>query len=184
MASAILAVIARPRRAHRADLVAARHGRSGRSYQASAAGRLTVDLGLINMNADNVGASMAQLRDGTVGELNTGFDSSIAPYRDVVKTPALPDHRPGRSVSIEEVHNDLQPQPGQRPAAPTALPPEFASRTDTVLWWPPRSVRTPAPRQPSAPGAPTGPITVRWNLRLGVSDIDGTPMISRLESLR
>lgn len=28
------------------------------------------------------------------------------------------------------------------------------------------------------------PTTVRWNLRLGVSDVDGKPMISRLESLR
>ena len=28
------------------------------------------------------------------------------------------------------------------------------------------------------------PPTVRWNLRLGVSDVDGKLMISRLESLR
>jgi hypothetical protein len=28
------------------------------------------------------------------------------------------------------------------------------------------------------------PTTVRWNLRLGVSEVDGTPKISRLESLR
>ena len=28
------------------------------------------------------------------------------------------------------------------------------------------------------------PTTVRWNLRLGVSEVDGKPMISRLESVR
>ena len=28
------------------------------------------------------------------------------------------------------------------------------------------------------------PTTVRWNLRLGVSDVDGRLMVSRLESLR
>jgi hypothetical protein len=28
------------------------------------------------------------------------------------------------------------------------------------------------------------PTTVRWNLRLGVSDVAGKPMISRLESVR
>ena len=32
--------------------------------------------------------------------------------------------------------------------------------------------------------AGTKPTTVRWNLRLGVSDVDGKLMISRLESLR
>ncbi|MFN8072312.1 MAG: hypothetical protein U0R66_10990 [Mycobacterium sp.] len=187
VASAILAVIALTAAALIA-LTWSRHAtaEAERSYQARvlrAASQWTSVL--INMNADNVEASMAQLRDGTVGELNTGFDSSIAPYRDVVKTLRSRTTGQVESVSIEEVHNDLQPQPGQRPAAPTALPPEFASRTDTVLVVATSvSENAGTKAAPSAPGAPTGPITVRWNLRLGVSDIDGTPMISRLESLR
>jgi len=32
--------------------------------------------------------------------------------------------------------------------------------------------------------AGTTPTTVRWNLRLGVSEVDGKLMISRLESIR
>ena len=148
VASAILAVIALTAAALIA-LTWSRHAtaEAGAAIRPGAAGRLTVDLGLINMNADNVEASMAQLRDGTVGELNNGFDSSIAPYRDVVKTLRSRTTGQVESVSIEEVHNDLQPQPGQRPAAPTALPPEFARARTPSLWWPPRSVRTPAPRR-------------------------------------
>ncbi|MGI9126524.1 MAG: hypothetical protein ACR2JM_17535 [Mycobacterium sp.] len=134
---------------------------------------------LINMNAGNVEASMAQLRDGTVGELNSGFESSIAPYRDVVKT--LRSRTTGRveSVSIEVAHNDSDPRPEQRP--PADLPPELAERTDTVL-----VVATSVSENAGnkAPGPAAQPTTVRWNLRLGVSEVDGKPMISRLESLR
>lgn len=129
---------------------------------------------LINMNAANVEASMAQLRDGTVGELNTGFESSIAPYRDVVKTLRSSTTGQVESVSLEAVHNDLAPQPGQRPPAPATPGPEFAGRTDTVL-----VVATSVSENPE-----NKPTTVRWNLRLGVSEIDGKPMIARLESLR
>ncbi len=129
---------------------------------------------LINMNADNVETAMARLRDGTVGELNTGFEASIAPYRDVVRTLRSSTTGEVESVSIEAVHNSLPTTSGQRPPAPAALPPELAARTDTVL-----VVATSVSE--NAGGKPT---TVRWNLRLGVSDVDGTPMISRLESLR
>jgi hypothetical protein len=129
---------------------------------------------LINMNTDNVEGSLQRLRDGTVGELNSGFDSSIAPYRDVVK--ALRSATTGRveSVSIEEVHHDLDARDPQRPTAPASLAPEFSARTDTVL-----VIATSV-----SENAGNTPTTVRWNLRLGVSDIDGKPMISRLESLR
>src|ERR1700757_4701030 len=40
---------------------------------------------LINMNQDNVDASMQKLRDGTVGDLNTNFDTRIAPIAAIVK---------------------------------------------------------------------------------------------------
>ncbi|MEI7546206.1 MAG: hypothetical protein WCJ53_15445, partial [Mycobacteriaceae bacterium] len=62
----------------------------------------------------------------------------------------------------------------QRPTAPASLAPEFSARTDTVL-----VIATSV-----SENAGNTPTTVRWNLRLGVSDIDGKPMISRLESLR
>jgi hypothetical protein len=115
-----------------------------------------------------------RLRDGTVGELNTGFEGSIAPYREVVKTLQAKTTGQVESVSMEVIHSELDKQPGQRPAAPAALPAELASRTDTVL-----VVATSVSE--NASGKAT---TVRWNLRLGVAEVDGTPRITRLESLR
>jgi hypothetical protein len=66
---------------------------------------------LINMNADNVEENLQRLRDGTVGELNSGFDASIAPYRDVVTTLRSRTTGDVESVSIEQIHRD--------PVAPT-----------------------------------------------------------------
>ena len=126
---------------------------------------------LINMNTENVEASLERLRDGTVGELNTGFDSSIAPYRDVVRTLQSTTSGQVESVSIEALDNSRDKQ-GQQPAP--ELAPELAGRTDTVL-----VVATSV-----SENAANKPTTVRWNLRLGVSEIDGKPMISRLESVR
>lgn len=129
---------------------------------------------LINMNADNVEASLQLLRDGTVGELNTGFEASITPYRDVVTTLQSRTVGEVESVSVEAVRNELDVRPGQRPPAPAALPPELASRTCTVL-----VVATSV-----SENVGSKPTTVRWTLRLGVSEVDGTPRISRLESVR
>ena len=129
---------------------------------------------LINISADNVEASMTQLRDGTVGELNSGFEAAIAPYRDVVKTLRSRTAGQVESVSIETLHNVLEAAPGQRPASPAAAPPDLSTRTDTVL-----VVATSV-----SENAGSKPTTVRWNLRLGVSEVEGTVMISRLESLR
>jgi len=146
---------------------------SERGYQArsmQAAGEWTGVL--INMNTDNVESSLSRLRDGTVGELNSGFDASIAPYREVVKTLRSRTTGQVESVSIEQFHRDPDGQSGRR--TPESLAPEFADRTDTVL-----VVATSISE--NAGGKPT---TVRWNLRLGVSDVDGKPMISRLESVR
>ena len=127
---------------------------------------------LINMNADNVEENLQRLRDGTVGELNSGFDASIAPYRDVVTTLRSRTTGDVESVSIEQIHRD----PVGRPAAPAVpdLATALAARTDTVL-----VVATSVSQN-----AGTTPTTVRWNLRLGVSEVDGKLMISRLESIR
>jgi hypothetical protein len=127
---------------------------------------------LINMNTDNVAASLQRLHDGTVGELNADFDSSIQPYQQVVQR--LQSHSRGEveAVALESVHHDLDAQPGRPPAQ--QLPASIASRTDTVM-----VVATSVSE--NAGGKPT---TVHWNLRLGVSDVDGKLMISRLESIR
>ena len=199
MASAVLAVIALAA----AGLIGVmwsghRSAEADRIYQARVVAAAAQWTGiLININADNVETSMAQLRDGTVGELNAGFDASIAPYRDVVKKLRSTTKGQVESVSIEATHPNLDRQPGQRPPAPEALPPELASRTDSVLVVATsvsENAGTKAETQ-GAPDAPTptttdarpaggGPTTVRWNLRLGVSDVDGELKISQLESLR
>ncbi|MFN8032507.1 MAG: hypothetical protein U0Q47_04300 [Mycobacterium sp.] len=129
---------------------------------------------LINMNVDNVDASLVKLHEGTVGELNNDFEASIRPYREVVKTLQARTTGQIESVSVETVHHDLDAVAGQRPPAPATLPPELSERTDNVL-----VVATSVSE--NAGGKPT---TVRWNLRLGVSDVDGKLLISRLESLR
>ncbi|MGY4710621.1 hypothetical protein ACXDF8_13860 [Mycolicibacterium sp. CBM1] len=129
---------------------------------------------LINMNVDNVDTSLAKLHDGTVGELNSDFEAAIKPYREVVRT--LQSRTTGRieAVAFEAAHHDLDPPSGQRPPTPPTLAPELARRTDTVL-----VIATSV--SDNSGGKPT---TVRWNLRLGVSDVDGKLLISRLESLR
>ena len=76
---------------------------------------------LINMNIDNVDASLQKLHDGTVGELNSDFDASIKPYREVVKTLQARTTGQIESVAVETVHHDLDTVPGQRPTgAPDA----------------------------------------------------------------
>jgi hypothetical protein len=129
---------------------------------------------LINMNKDNVDTSLQKLHDGTVGELNNDFDAAMKPYRDVVL--ALQSRTSGQinSVSMESLHHNLAAQPGA-PAPSTPAPPELASRTDTVL-----IVATSVSENAGGPK----PQTVRWNLRLGVSDVDGKLLISRLEPIR
>ncbi|KAA1251288.1 hypothetical protein F0Q45_05175 [Mycobacterium simiae] len=129
---------------------------------------------LINMNAGNIDASLQRLHDGTVGQLNTDFDASVQPYRQVVEK--LQTHSSGRieAVAIETVHHDLDTQGGSaRPVVTTKLPP-FATRTDSVLL-----VATSVAENVGAK-----PQTVHWSLRIDVSDVDGKLMISGLASVR
>ncbi len=130
---------------------------------------------LINMNAGNVAASLQRLHDGTVGELNADFDSAMQPYQQVVQRLQSSSHGQVEAVAFETVHHDLEAQPGApRPAPAEQLPASVASRTDTVI-----VVATSVSENTGGK-----PQTVRWNLRLGVSDVDGKLMISRLESIR
>jgi hypothetical protein len=126
---------------------------------------------LINMNKDNIDSSLDKLRDGTVGELNNDFEAAMRPYRAVVQTLQSKTTGQINSVSIEAVHHDLDVQPGSPPQRSV---PDFASRTDTVL-----IVATSVSQNVDAK-----PQSVHWNLRVGVSDVDGKLMISRLEPIR
>jgi hypothetical protein len=128
---------------------------------------------LVNMNSDTVDASLAQLHEGTVGQLNADFESSIKPYRELVQK--LQSRTSGQvdSVAIEYVHNE-QPGTQVRPPASSDMS-AFAARTDTVM-----VIATSV----SENAGNDKPKTVRWTLRLDVADIDGKPMISRLESVR
>ena len=130
---------------------------------------------LINMNTGNVTASLQRLHDGTVGELNADFDSTMQPYQQVVQRLQSTSHGQVEAVAVEAVRHDLDAQPGSpRPPQAEQLPASVASRTDSVM-----VVATSISE--NAGGKPQ---TVHWNLRLGVSDVDGKLMISRLESIR
>jgi hypothetical protein len=78
-------------------------------------------------------------------------------------------------VAVESLHNE-QPGPGGA-EAPKPQPElsESASRTDTVM-----VVATSV----SETAGTEKPQTVRWTLRLDVSDVDGKLLISRLEPVR
>ncbi|MCV7281651.1 hypothetical protein H7J88_18620 [Mycolicibacterium flavescens] len=130
---------------------------------------------LINMNKDTVQADMAELHEGTVGQLNADFDAAVEPYRRLVQT--LQSRTTGQidSVAVESIYH---PPPGPDGARPSGRQPEmseFASRTDTVM-----VVATSV----SENAGDEKPKTVRWTLRLDVSDVDGDLKISRLEPIR
>ena len=145
-----------------------------RSYQSRAMQAAADWTGvLINMNTDNIKESLQRLHDGTVGQLNADFDSSIQPYQQWWRGCSRAAAARSTRWRFESVHHDLDPQPG-RPAPHEQLPASIARRTDTVM-----VVATSVSE--NAGGKPQ---TVHWNLRLGISDVDGKLMISRLDSLR
>jgi len=128
---------------------------------------------LINMNSANVDASLEQLREGTVGSLNTDFDRAILPFSTVVKTLQSTSRGQIDSVSIERLYRDLDRQPGS-PPPPDPVPDGLASRTDTVL-----IVATSV-----SENVGVKPQVIRWNLRVSVSEVDGKLLVSRLASVR
>lgn len=130
---------------------------------------------LININKDSVEAGMQKLREGTVGQLNSDFDAAVQPYRDLVQRLQARTTGQIDSVAIESLHHP-PPGPDGRPVPEPQ--PELAgmiSRTDTVL-----VVATSV----SENAGTDKPQTVRWTLRVDVSDVDGNLMISRLEPIR
>jgi hypothetical protein len=127
---------------------------------------------LINMTADTVDRDLNTLHEGTVGQLNADFETTVEPYRKLVRTLKARTSGQLNAVAIEGIHHD---QPGG-PASPPPLElAGFASRTDTVL--------VVATSVSENAGTDT-PQTVRWTLRLDVSDVDGKLLISRLEPIR
>ena len=133
---------------------------------------------LINMNGGNLDASLQRLHDGTVGELNADFGAALAPYREVVQK--LQSKSTGRieAVAIESVRHEAAPggqrAEAQRPDVVAVKLPPFATRTDAVL-----VVATSV-----SENAGSKPMTVHWNLRLDVSDVEGKLMIAGLASVK
>jgi hypothetical protein len=132
---------------------------------------------LVNMNKDDIDASLQKLHDGTVGELNNEFESAVEPFKKVVET--LQSRTAGQidSVALESIYHRPQTLPDGSPAPEPTPPPalsDLVTRTDTVL-----VVATSVSENVGGK-----PQTVRWNLRLDVSDVEGKLLISRLEPLR
>lgn len=128
---------------------------------------------LINMNKDTIDPSLQKLHDGTVAGLNAEFEAAVEPFKQLVLKLQSRTAGQVESVAIESVHHDLPGANGTPPPQPELA--TVATRTDTVI-----VVATSVSQ--NVGGAK--PQTVRWNLRLGVSDVDGRLLISRLESLR
>jgi hypothetical protein len=132
---------------------------------------------LVNMNKDGIDSSLQKLHDGTVGELNNEFEAVLEPYKKVIQTLQSQTKGQVDSVAIESIYHPPQTRSDGSPAPqPTPQPAlaEMVSRTDTVM-----VVATSI--SDNVGGKPQ---TVRWNLRLDVSDVDGKLLISRLEQVR
>lgn len=127
---------------------------------------------LINMDKDTVDADMTKLHEGTVGQLNADFETSVEPFRRLVQTLQSKTTGQVDSVAIETIHHDDQPGAQPPPEADLA---GFSSRTDTVM-----VIATSL----SENAGTEEPQTVRWTLRLDVTDVDGKLLISRLEPIR
>lgn len=128
---------------------------------------------LINLNTDNAETSMQTLRDGTVGQLNADFDTTIGSFLEVLQRLQANTQGQVESVAIESLRHDPDAQPGTPQAPPTQQPElaAYASRTDTVI-----VVATSI-----SDNVAGDPQTIRWNLRLDVSEVEGRLLISRLE---
>lgn len=127
---------------------------------------------LINMNTDTVETDLNTLHQGTVGQLNADFEATVEPYRKLVQTLKASTTGQIDSVAIETIHHD-QPGVARAPQQPELV--SSATRTDTVM-----VVATSV----SENAGTEEPQTVRWTLRLDVSDVDGELLISGLEPIR
>lgn len=131
---------------------------------------------LINLNPDNAQASLQTLRGGTVGQLNADFDATVESFLQVLQQLQATTEGRVDSVAIESLYHGPAAAPGAPQAAPQQQPEltAYASRTDTVLL-----IATSVSQNVSGE-----PQTIRWNLRLDVSEVDGRFLISRLEQIQ
>ena len=128
------------------------------------------------MNKDGIDASLQKLHDGTVGQLNASSRRRVEPFKQGGAEAAVAGPR-ARSTRwrSSRIYHRPQTLPDGRPApAPTPQPAleEMVKRTDTVM-----VVATSVSENVGGK-----PQTVRWKLRLDVSDVDGKLLISRLET--
>jgi hypothetical protein len=128
---------------------------------------------LVNITKDTVTPSMQRLHDGTVGQLNANFESAIEPFSQVVQKLQAQTVGQVESVAIESLHHAKPGDPGISPPPQPELS-TVASRTDTVI-----VVATSVSQNAGAQ-----PLTVHWTLRLGISDVQGKPLVSSLETIR
>ena len=127
---------------------------------------------LINMTKDNVAINVPKLHEGTVGQLNADFDATVEPFTKLVEKLQSQTSGQIESVALETLHHA---PPGEQ-GKPAVQPELAAISSDTT------NVLVIATSVSQNAGAK--PTTVRWRLRLGVSDVGGKLLISRLESLR
>lgn len=127
---------------------------------------------LINLNAENVDKGMQRLHDKTVGQLNSEFEATVQPYREVVQR--IQSRSTGRieAVAIASMRND--PESNADTDADGKSPAPGAGRTDPVV-----VIATSI-----AENVGGKPQTVHWALELDVTDVDGRMLISRLRSIR
>lgn len=128
---------------------------------------------LINMNSGTVTQSMQKLHDGTVGQLSANFEAAVEPFSQVVQKLQSQTVGQVESVAIESLFH-ASPGDAGLPQVPQPELSTVASRTDNVI-----VVATSVSQNTGAK-----PLTVHWALRLGVSDVDGKLLISRLETIR
>ena len=127
---------------------------------------------LINMNKDTVETDLNTLHEGTVGQLNSDFETIVEPYRKLVRTLQARTTGQIDSVALESFHHNRSDAQGAPPQPELSA---FSARTDTV---------TVVATSVSENAGTDKPQTVRWTLRLDVSDVDGKLLISRLEPIR
>ncbi|MHA7661482.1 hypothetical protein [Mycolicibacterium sp. HS_4_1] len=151
---------------HRADDAERAHEAQAMKAAAEWAGLL------INMTKDNVTVNVPKLHEGTVGQLNADFDATVAPFTQLVQKLQSRTSGQIESVALETLHHTPPGEQGKPPVQPELA--AISSDTTTVL-----VIATSVSQNAGAK-----PTTVRWRLRLGVSDVGGKMLISRLESLR
>jgi len=127
---------------------------------------------LINMTKDNVAVNVPKLHEGTVGQLNADFDATVAPFTQLVQKLQSQTSGQIESVALETLHHTPPGEQGKPPVQPELA--AISSDTTTVL-----VIATSVSQNAGAK-----PQTVRWRLRLGVADVGGKMLISRLETLR